>query len=72
MASPPSLQDLVKDFSKEKLESQCKEGHLKRLALSTTEWRFLVHFFGFDESEIEEIINEHPHSIQEQKNKFYI
>jgi hypothetical protein len=72
MASPPSLQDLVKDVTKEKLESQCKDGHLKRLALSTTEWKSLAPFFGFDESEIEEIIHEHPHSIQEQTNTFYI
>jgi hypothetical protein len=56
MASPPSLQDLVKDVTKEKLESQCKDGHLKRLALSTTEWKSLAPFFGFDESEIEGII----------------
>ena len=72
MASPPSLQDLVKEVSKEKLESQCEEGHLKKLALSTTEWRSLAPFFGFDESEIEEIIHEHSHSIQQQNIEFYI
>jgi hypothetical protein len=56
MASPPSLQDLVKDVSKEKLESQCKDGHLKRLALSTTEWKSLAPFFGFDEAEIDKVL----------------
>jgi DNA replication protein DnaC len=54
------------------LESQCEEGHLKKLALSTTEWRSLAPFFGFDESEIEEIIHEHSHSIQQQNIEFYI
>ena len=54
-AERPSLEDLLKDVSPEKLDQPCRDGHLCETALSVTRWKSIAPFLGLTKAEEENI-----------------
>ena len=56
VAAPPSLEDLTKYISPEKLDQPCSDKHLGEIALSLTGWQFIAPFLGLSEVDEHEIV----------------
>ena len=59
MATRPSLEDLLKDIPRQKLNQPCRDDHLSKIALSLTDWQSVAPFLGLLKVDIEEIEREH-------------
>ena len=55
MATRPSLEDLLKDIPRQKLNQPCRDDHLSKIALSLTDWQSVAPFLGLTEADEEEI-----------------
>ena len=55
MATRPSLEDLLKDIPRQKLNQPCRDDHLSKIALSLTDWQSIAPFLGLTEADEEEI-----------------
>ena len=55
MATRPSLEDLLKDIPRQKLNQSCRDDHLSKIALSLTDWQSVAPFLGLTEADEEEI-----------------
>ena len=51
----PSLHDLLRDVTPEKLDQSCRDDHLCAIALSVTEWKSIAPFLGLTKAEEENI-----------------
>ena len=58
MATRPSLNELLKNIPKEKLNQSCRDVDLRELALSITEWQTVAAYLGVTEVELKEIEEE--------------
>ena len=59
MATRPSLEDILKDIPRQKLNQPCRNDHLGKIALSLTDWQSIAPFLGLLKVDIEEIEREH-------------
>jgi hypothetical protein len=54
------------------LDSTCREGDLKILALATTKWKTISPFLGFKKFEEEKIVSDYQDNITRQKIELYL
>ena len=55
MALPTSLENLLYGVSPAALNRPCSDNHLRKLALSLTNWKEVAYFLELEETEIEEV-----------------
>ena len=60
MATRPSLNELLKNIPKEKLNQPCRDVDLRELALFITEWQTVAAYLGVTEVEVKDIELEEP------------
>ena len=78
MAAAPSLEELLRGVTPEKLDQPCRDDHLSEIALSLTGWQSIAPFLGLSEVDEEAILCRYPHDLEMQsiamlrkwKNKF--